>query len=75
MLVWNLIEIPFQVCFNVDAEPNSAYDMFGLCIDLFFISDCIINFHTGFIQDGNYVSDFNQVKWKVSGFEATYETN
>ncbi|GMH84628.1 hypothetical protein TL16_g09980 [Triparma laevis f. inornata] len=54
VLVWNLIEIPFQVCFNVEAECMSGYDYFGLSQDIFFICDVIVNFHTGFIDDGKY---------------------
>lgn len=54
VLVWNLIEIPFQVCFNIEAECMSGYDYFGLSQDIFFICDVIVNFHTGFIDDGKY---------------------
>ena len=54
VLIWNLIEIPFQVSFNVEADCHSFYDYFGLSQDIFFISDVIVNFHTGFIDDGKY---------------------
>ena len=61
VLVWNLIEIPFQVCFNVEAECMSAYDYFGLSQDIFFISDVVVNFHTGYIDEGKYHDDPREI--------------
>jgi len=77
VLVWNLIEIPYQVCFNVEADQGSAYDMFGLCIDLFFIADVIINFNTGFVLEGKYIDDPAQVRSKYmrGGFALDFITS
>lgn len=61
VLIWNLIEIPFQVCFDIEPDCGSAYDYFALFIDLFFICDVVVNFHTGFIDDeGKFVDDLKQ---------------
>lgn len=62
VLVWNLIEIPFQVCFDVEPDCMSAYDFFALTLDIFFICDVICNFHTGFIDEGKYIDDVKTVR-------------
>jgi len=50
-----------QVCFDVEPECASAYDFFALSLDVFFCCDVIVNFHTGFIDEGKYVEELKLV--------------
>ncbi len=77
ILVWNLIEIPFQVCFEYDADCMSFYDLFGTFMDIFFICDVVVNFHTGFLDDGKYVDDPKTVamEYLKHGFALDFVTS
>ena len=45
--VYNIVEIPFTVCFNVEPALWSPLDVLDFCFDLFFCCDVIVNFRTG----------------------------
>jgi len=47
----------------VEADCLTGYDLFGFSLDIFFICDVVVNFHTGYIDDGHYVEDAGAVSW------------
>jgi CRP-like cAMP-binding protein len=60
-LLYNLVEIPIRVGFEFEAEPWSAADVFNLLVDLFFLGDVIVNFRTGFYEDGFFIADAKRI--------------
>lgn len=56
-LLFNLVEIPIRLCFEVDAEAWSAADLFNLFVDLFFICDIVVNINSGFYKDGFLINE------------------
>ena len=61
----------------MEADCLTFYDFFGFALDVFFICDVIVNFHTGFFDDGKYVDDADLVAWHYlkSGFPLDFVTS
>lgn len=57
LLFYNLVEIPYRVCFESEPEKNSLADILNLSVDMMFILDIIVNFSTGLMLDGFYETD------------------
>uniref|UniRef100_A0A7S1CN86 Cyclic nucleotide-binding domain-containing protein n=1 Tax=Bicosoecida sp. CB-2014 TaxID=1486930 RepID=A0A7S1CN86_9STRA len=49
----NALAIPFWVAFN--AETPVAWQVLDVCVDIFFMLDIVLNFRTGYIDDGELV--------------------
>lgn len=51
LLMYVAITVPFRFCFNIQLEVLSGEWLFELFSDIYFISDIVINFRTGYLSD------------------------
>lgn len=57
IMAFQLIEIPLQVGFEMNADPWSGLGILELCLDVYFLIDCALNFRTGFYRENKLVKD------------------
>ena len=57
LLIYNLVEVPLRICYEIEPEPWGVWDIFNLLVDIFFLCDVALNFRTGFYEQGIYISD------------------
>lgn len=54
-IFYDLVNVPYVICFEIPStEPTFLFDTFK---DLFFIIDVILNFKTGYVEDGSLITD------------------
>jgi hypothetical protein len=51
LVLFIAVTLPFRVAFNSDC-PSSEFAISDMAIDIFFITDIIINFRTAYVHDG-----------------------
>jgi Ca2+-binding EF-hand superfamily protein len=62
LLVYVAITVPYQVCFDDEADVGSPFFFLGLLLDIYFIMDVFLNFRTAIIsRDGEVVYEHRAV--------------
>jgi hyperpolarization activated cyclic nucleotide-gated potassium channel 2 len=54
LIIYQILMIPFRISFDVSDDLN-LLDYIDFCLDLYFMSDIVLNFNTGFYTKGSLI--------------------
>lgn len=63
VMTYVLIEIPYRICFDVEMRMNHPFEIFNLLIDCLLMMDIVLTFSTGYIKDGEFITDRRKIAW------------
>jgi len=56
IMFYIILDIPIQLCFEIDLPPFHPWSVADLCINIFFMIDILVNFNTGFFREGKLIN-------------------
>jgi len=69
VMIYVLVDIPIQICFDVNLPTNHPWMLAEFAVDIFFMVDIMFNFNTGFFEDEKYITSRAKIaKRYVSGW-------
>jgi len=69
VMLYVLVDIPIQICFDLNLPINHPWSLVEFAVDIFFMVDVILNFNTGFIEEEKFISSRTEIaKRYVSGW-------
>jgi len=62
MMIYIVISVPLKVCFEIENALESPWSVFDLFVDVIFLTDIVITFHTAYFESAFLVTSF----WKIA---------
>jgi len=56
VMVYVLVDIPIQLCFEIDVRPETVWGSVDLAVNVFFMVDILVNFNTAFFKESQVIS-------------------
>jgi len=64
IMLYILITIPLQLCFEVDLPPSHPWSLFDLGVNVFFMVDILVSFNTAFFEESKLITSRFEISKK-----------